>query len=173
MFNSAMDVTAWHGLYLLWLAAGAMDFWLHRASNIESTSGLEESRLHLVQIAVLGLATILWLCFRASPPLFLILLALVCLHAITGYWDTRVAYPKRAIRPFEQHVHSILDVAPWIATGAVYWSMPDTQVVTGLAFEPAPIALWLFAIVPALLLTVVPALVEFRRCLACRANQDM
>jgi hypothetical protein len=170
MSNPAMDVTVWHGLYLLWLTAGAMDFRLHRASNIESTTGLEESRLHLVQIALLGLATLLWLCFRASHALFLILLALVCLHAITGYWDTRVAYPKRAIRPLEQHVHSILDLAPWIAIGAVYWSKPDTHVETGPALEPAPITLWLFAIVPALLLAVVPALVEFRRCLVCRPH---
>ena len=164
-----MDVTGWHLLYLLWLSAGAMDFMLHKASSIETTSGLEESRLHLVQIGILGLATILWLSFRASPSLLAILLVLVCLHAITGYWDTRVAYPKRAIRPVEQHVHSILDVAPWVAAGAVYWFLPDKHVGAALTFEPAPLALWLFAIVPALFLTVVPALVEFRRCLSYRA----
>lgn len=107
-----MNVTGWHLLYLLWLSAGAMDFMLHRASNIEATSGLKESTLHLVQIGILGLATVLWLGFQASPTLLAILLALVCLHAITGYWDTKVAYPKRAIRPVEQHVHSILDLAP-------------------------------------------------------------
>ncbi|WP_208415145.1 hypothetical protein [Xanthomonas arboricola] len=164
-----MDVTAWHILYMLWLTVGAVDFQLHRASSIESTSGLNESRLHLVQIAILGLATILWLCFRASQPLFAILLGLVCLHAITGYWDTRVAYPKRALRPLEQHVHSILDVAPWVAAGAVYWSIPNKHIETAVAFEPAPMALWLFAIVPALFLTVLPALFEFRRCLVYRA----
>lgn len=169
MFNSAMDVTIWHLLYLLWLTAGALDFRLHRASSIETTSGLKESTLHLVQIAILGAATLLWLSLRASQPLFLILLALVCLHAITGYWDTRVAYPTRAIRPLEQHVHSILDLAPWIAIGAVYRSMPDTHVVTALAFDLAPIASWFFAIVPALLLTVLPALSEFRRCIVYRA----
>ncbi len=146
-----------------------MDFGLHRARSIEATSGLEESGLHLAQIAILGAATLLWLSFRSSQPLFLILLALVFVHAITGYWDTRVAYPKRAIRPLEQHVHSILDLAPWIAIGAVYWAMPDTHVVTGLAFERAPVALWLFATVPALLLTVLPALIELRRCLVYRA----
>lgn len=164
-----MDVTIWHGLYLLWLTAGAMDFWLHRASSIETTSGLKESALHLVQIAILGAATLLWLSFRPSQLLFLILLALVCLHAITGYWDTRVAYPNRAIRPLEQHVHSILDLAPWIAIGAISWAMPDTHVVTGLAFRLAPVALWLFSIVPALILTLLPALREFHSCLAYRA----
>lgn len=105
-----------------------MDFWLHRASSIESTSGVPESRLHLAQIAILGVATVLWLGFRASLGLFSILAALVFLHAITGYWDTRVAYPMRAIRPLEQHVHSILDLAPWVAIGAVYWSLPGTHI---------------------------------------------
>lgn len=164
-----MDVSGWHLLYLVWLSAGSMDFVLHRASSIETTSGLSESRLHLVQIWILGLATILWLCFRASPALLTILLILVCSHAVTGYWDTRVAYPTRAIRPVEQHVHSILDIAPWVAVGAVYWFMPDRHMGAALTFEPAPLAMWLFAIVPALLLTVFPALVEFRRCLSFRA----
>ena len=63
------SLTAWHVLYVLWLAAGAMDFWLHRASSIESTSGIPESRLHLAQIAILGLATVLWLGFRAQRKL--------------------------------------------------------------------------------------------------------
>lgn len=165
-----MNVTGWHLLYVLWLSAGAMDFVLHRASSIETTSGLRESTLHLVQIGILGLATVLWLCFQASPTLLAILLTLVCLHAITGCWDTKVAYPKRAIRPVEQHVHSILDLAPWIAAGAVYWSIPGNQAGTGLTFQPAPLATWVFAIVPALLLTVLPALVEFRRCLDYRAS---
>jgi len=163
-----MDVTAWHVLYIVWLAAGAMDFCLHKASSIESTSGIAESRLHLAQIAILGLATVLWLGLRASTGLVAILLALVCLHAITGYWDTRVAYPKRAIRPLEQHVHSILDLAPWVATGAVYWSLPDAGVGSVLAFDPAPAATWAFALVPAMLLVVLPALVELRRCLSYR-----
>lgn len=161
-----MEVTVWHALYLVWLSAGAVDFWLHRASSIESTSGLRENTLHLVQIAILGLATVLWLGFRTSPALVAMLLALVSLHAMTGYWDTRVAYPVRAIRPVEQHVHSILDLAPWIAVAAIYWSMPSQHSATWLILEPAPVNLWLFAIVPALVLTVLPALQELRRCLA-------
>lgn len=159
-----MDVTAWHALYLVWLGAGTFDFWLHRASGIESTSGLRESTLHLAQIAVLGLATILWLSFRSSPAFFAMLLALVLLHAVAGYWDTRVAYPKRAIRPLEQHVHSILDIAPWIAAGAIYWAMPSEPYGPLLTLEPKPPALWLFALMPALLLTGLPAVYEFWRC---------
>ncbi len=166
-----MDVTAWHVLYILWLAAGAMDFWLHRASNIESTSGIPESRLHLAQISILGLATVLWLAFRASYGLFAILLALVCLHAITGYWDTRVAYPKRAIRPLEQHVHSLLDLAPSVAAGAVYGSLPSAHAGPVLAFDPAQPATWAFALVPAMLLVVLPALREFRQCLSYRQTR--
>ncbi len=54
-----MDVTVWHVLYVPWLTAGAMDLWLHRASSIESTSGIPESRMHLAQIAILGVATVL------------------------------------------------------------------------------------------------------------------
>lgn len=47
-------MSLWHALYLLWLLAGTADFLLHRRSGIEATSGLRESSLHLVQIALLG-----------------------------------------------------------------------------------------------------------------------
>ena len=161
----------WHALYLTWLIAGALDFSLHRASSIESTSGLRESRLHLAQIAILALAATLWLSFRPSPAVFAMFLALVILHAVTGYWDTRVAYPKRAIRPVEQHVHSILDIAPWIAAGAIYWSMPSEAYGSAFMLHPRPLALWLFAFVPALFLTGVPAVHEFWRCWAYKSRQ--
>lgn len=166
-----MDMLIWHILYLVWLIAGALDFSLHRASSIESTSGLRESRLHLVQIAILGLAATLWLSFQASPAVFALLLALVTLHAVTGYWDTRVAYPKRAIQPLEQHVHSILDIAPWIAAGAIYWSMPSEAYGSPFMLHPRPLALWLFAFLPALFLTGVPAVHEFWRCWTYKNRQ--
>jgi len=161
-------MTVWHALYLLWLLAGSADFVLHRRSAIEATSGLRESSLHLLQIALLGTGTTLWLLFAATPVLWWLLLGLVILHALAGYWDTRVAYPVRDIIPLEQHVHSILDIAPWVAMAAIGWpwlSAGHPPTGGGLQLAPSPAATWVFALASALLLTVLPALDEFRRCL--------
>lgn len=160
-------VTVWHALYLVWLVAGASDFLLHRRSHIEATSGLRESSLHLLQIALLGTATVLWLLFADTPALWFVLLAMTCLHALTGYWDTRIAYPTRDIIPLEQHVHSILDLAPWIALGAIGFPLLSPHhVPTAAAFtvSPAPLPTWTFALVPGLLLSVVPGVYEYHRC---------
>ena len=42
---------------------------------------------------------------------------LVLAHAIAGYFDT-VSADGRRISPAEQHVHSVLDAAPWVLLGA-------------------------------------------------------
>lgn len=162
-------MTLWHGLYLLWLLAGTCDFILHRRSAIDVTSGLRESSLHLVQIGLLGTGTLLWLLFPPTPALWFVLLAIVCIHALAGYWDTRVAFPVRTIIPLEQHVHSILDIAPWVALGVLGWPLLSAAPAplddsVGLRLGAAAASTWLFALIPALLLTVLPALLEFRRC---------
>lgn len=159
-------MTLWHGLYVVWLLAGTTDFLLHQRSKIEATSGLRESRLHLIQLFLLGIAVVAWLAFRPTPLLCVCLLVLVCLHAMVGYWDTHVAYPLRKIIPLEQHVHSILDIAPWIALGAVCLPLHQAR-KSGewIQMEPASLGYWLFALIPALLLVVLPALLEYLRCL--------
>ncbi len=157
-------MTLWHWFYLLWLGAGALDFWLHRRSCIERTSGVRESALHLAQLAILGLGVVLWLLLPQSTGLCVGLTILVVVHAVVGYWDTRVAFPRRTITPLEQHVHSIMDIAPWVALAATCWPMLSG---TGLEPVPAPrpLSTWMFALLPAFLLGVVPALFELLRCL--------
>lgn len=160
-------MTIWHALYLVWLLAGTADFLLHRRSCIEATSGLRESALHLLQIGLLGMGTVLWLLFAATPALWWLLLGIVCLHAVAGYWDTHVAYPVRAIVPLEQHVHSVLDIAPWVALAAIGWPLLSADPpATGAGFKVAPAAagIWAFALGAGVLLTVLPALDELRRC---------
>ena len=157
-------MTLWSWLYLLWLGAGGLDFWLHRRSFIELTSGWRESWLHLLQIALLGAGVILWLSVPPSLALCLGLSVLVVVHAGVGYWDTRTAFPRRTIIPLEQHVHSIMDIAPWVALGATCWPM-----VSGTAHAasstPRPLGTWLFALLPGLLLGMLPAVFELHRCL--------
>ncbi|MDR0182170.1 hypothetical protein [Lysobacter arvi] len=156
-------------LYWVWTIAGCLDFACHRATNLPATSGVAESRLHLVQLALCGAGVVMWLVFAPTAGLALALAAIVLVHALAGYRDTRTAFRAgRTILPVEQHLHSVLDLAPWIALGAtawIAWRAPTTQWSFNLRQPPLPMATWAMVLAPALLLCVVPALLELRDAL--------
>lgn len=164
---SSAAPAAWiYGGYLVWLLAGAGDFLCHRRTDLPHTSGLAESRLHLLQLAVIGAGLVLWLAFAPSLSMLIVVLALVCAHAVFGYLDTRRAFARRIISPLEQHLHSILDMAPIIAFGLLLGSEWSEVWHRGrpLAMRDPPFApsIWMSVLLPALPLCVLPALLEFR-----------
>lgn len=163
-----MNVALYLG-YLVWLFAGLGDFLCHRRTDLSHTSGLTESALHLLQLATIGAGVVLMLAFELTPTLASLLLAIIVMHAVVGYLDTRSAYGLRVLSPIEQHLHSILDMAPSISLASA-WLLFADPIGTGLRLrEPAVgVALWAAAIIPALALCVVPALMEFREVLAAR-----
>lgn len=149
--------------YGLWLVAGLADFILHRRANLAHTSGMAESALHLVQLLLVGLGILLWLYMQPSRPLLILWTAIATLHAAVGYLDTSVAYPRRRIGPLEQHVHSALDMAPWIAVACLWWLHGREESTAAIALrEPAFSTLHQAGVLlPAAVLTGVPAMVEF------------
>lgn len=160
-----MDAAPWpYAGYLLWLGAGWLDFAHHRRTDLAHTSGLRESSLHAVQLALLGVATLAWLSWQPSLLLLAMLSALVACHALVGYADTRVAFPRRCIGPGEQHVHSILDMAPWFALCAIVVTDGAQAREAGwaLASRDASVGLWLAVLLPPLPLCILPWLLEYR-----------
>lgn len=153
-------------LYWLWTAAGRLDFACHRVTNLPATSGLVESRLHLVQMVLMGAGAFLVLWLAPTAGLAAVLLVLVIAHAVAGYLDTRSAFQaRRTILPVEQHLHSILDIAPWVAWAAVAWqaaTAPATDWALSVRSPAVSWTIWAMVLVPALVLCVWPALVEFR-----------
>ncbi|MBO9716158.1 MAG: hypothetical protein J7507_04955 [Pseudoxanthomonas sp.] len=156
--------------YLVWLLAGCLDFARHRRTDLAHTSGLAESRLHGVQLGLLGGGVLAWLALAPSLLLGALLLALVIAHAFAGYADTRSAYGRRPIDPREQHLHSILDMAPWAALCFVVVTDGAQARSAGwtLAWQAAPAAAWLALLLPALPLCVLPWLVEYQAVLRAR-----
>lgn len=152
-------------VYALWLLAGTADFHLHRRTDLPHTSGLRESALHAVQLVVIGGSLLAWLALAPTLGLVLVLSGAVLVHAVAGYWDTVSADGRRRISPVEQHVHSVLDVAPWVF---LVWIAFQVQPGWGLVWQPAPGWLWGAVAVPAVLVVVMPWAYEFWRCLRAR-----
>lgn len=156
--------------YLGWLVAGFLDFAQHRRTDLPHTSGLRESTMHAVQLGLLGAGVLAWLAFAPGLGLLLSLALLALVHAVAGYVDTLAAFGRRTITPLEQHLHSVLDMAPWIALGTVVLAQGGDARAAGWALRLAPAwpGLWLALLLPPLLLCVLPWLHEFRAALRAR-----
>lgn len=161
-------------LYWVWVIAGALDFACHRRTDLPHTSGVAESSMHQVQLALCGSATVLVLLSEPTMGLAALLLCIVLAHAWAGYRDTRFAFDAgRTILPIEQHIHSVLDMAPWIAWAIVAWhaaSAPALDWSLSLRRPAADAALWIAVLLPALALCVLPALREFRDAWRAKAG---
>lgn len=96
----------------LWGIAGFVDWCCHRATNIESTSGLKESLMHSLMGIQVGLPILLCLLFRVNVLILLVCLLLMVLHELVAHWDVAYASPRRKISIWEMHAHSYLATLP-------------------------------------------------------------
>lgn len=161
----------WYAGYLCWLLAGLADFACHRRTGIAYTSGLPESLLHMLQIALLGTAILVWLLCEPSAATVAVIGGLTVLHAAAGYLDTRTAYRTRDITPFEQHLHSVLDMAPWIGMAVVVFPLRSSATAgweIDLRRIPFPAATWMAVLLPAIACCVLPLAMELFRVLRAR-----
>jgi hypothetical protein len=102
-------------LYLflpLWGLAGFADWLCHRATHIESTSGLNESLLHTLMGIQVGIPIILCLLFRVNVLILLICLLAWALHEFIAHKDVAYAGSRRKITIWEMHAHSYLATLP-------------------------------------------------------------
>ena len=161
-----VKVTLAYWLYVVWLLAGSADFLCHRVTDLPHTSGVAESATHLLQLLLLGTGVVVGMAFQASPTVAVVLMVLVIAHATVGYIDTYVAFSRRRVLlPIEQHIHSVLDMAPIVALGT--WP----AAIDG-EFRPRDPALpwvaWVAVLLPAVVLCLVPALFEFQAAMRAR-----
>ena len=109
----------------LWVLAGLTDYFLHRYTRIEENSGTKESILHILQLGEAGLPVIMALLFEINAFVIGIMLFVLIIHEVTALWDVYYAHTRRYISPWEQHVHSFLEVLPIMAVSFVtvlYWN---------------------------------------------------
>jgi hypothetical protein len=161
----------------LWFAAGFADWLCHRAANIESTAGAKESLIHLLMFGEMALPLLAALFLEINSLIIALMIVAFLAHEATALWDVSYAVTRRAVSPFEQHVHSFLEMLPLMAAAFVavlHW--PQFLALFGLGSEPArfdliwkrtplPIGYIAAVLTAALLLEALPYLEELWRCL--------
>ena len=100
------------GLLPLWGIAGFIDWCCHRATRVESTSGLKESLIHSLMGVQLGIPIALCLLFEVDVLLLLICILMWILHEVMAHWDVHYAAPLRRISIWEVHVHNYMATVP-------------------------------------------------------------
>jgi hypothetical protein len=172
------DIIAYGVLVLLgfvvvpvWLLAGFADYLCHRASDIEHTSGVPESLMHLAQFTLVGVPLLMVLALDVDAGVLLVLLLFAVAHHGVAYADLRYATGKRVIAPIEQMVHSFLELLPltaWLLLAALHF---DRLVALGqgtadlsIRFNPQPAAYIVSVLLGAGVLGFVPYLEELWRC---------
>lgn len=175
-----MDVASLLQAFLLyvvipaWLCAGLADWACHRASAIETTSGTKESLLHVAQQSEVGLPLLAALFFEINALVVAAMIAGLVLHQATAIWDVRWANATRAVGPTEQHLHSVLEMAPVIVFAGLailHWpavtDLLQGRLTLSLApkEQPLPIGYLAAILLAVLAMGVVPYGEELLRCL--------
>ena len=101
-----------YGLLPLWGITGFFDWWCHRSTWIERTSGLRESLVHSLMGIQLGIPILLGLFFQINVMVLLICLAAFLLHEAAAHYDVYYAAPLRRISIWEVHVHNYMATIP-------------------------------------------------------------
>jgi hypothetical protein len=158
----------------LWHAAGIADWWCHRRTAIEKTTGAKESLLHLLLLAEMGVPVLACLFFEINAPVLALMIAAFFAHEATSLWDVSYAVKRRKVTPIEQHVHSFLEMLPLMAASFIivlHW--PKFLELLGLAGkrdmkirlkrDPLPAPYIIAALGAVVVFEVLPYLEELRR----------
>lgn len=171
-----------YGALPLWSLAGLADWWCHRQTGIERTTGLRESAYHwflFAQMAVAGLAALL---LEITGGVLVLIALLFCLHETTTWFELRFVHPIRDITPTEQMVHSFMELIPLgglVMLGALHadqlislLSPAPTDWDLRLKAEPLPATYLALALGGICLLNLLPLMEEALRCWRFRTKRD-
>lgn len=101
-----------YGLLPLWGICGFIDWCCHRATKVESTSGIKESLVHSLMGIQLGIPIVLCLTFQMNVLILLICVAMWLAHEFVAHWDVHYATSRRHISIWEVHVHNYMATVP-------------------------------------------------------------
>jgi hypothetical protein len=162
----------------LWLAAGFLDWNCHRRTRIESTSGLPENIFHWLLLAEGGLALLAVALLEVDAGVMLLVFAAFLAHEASTYLELRYTVPLRVVGPFEQMVHSFMEVLPLVILALLAlmrWDQLMALVDKGIPdlslrakLDPWPAEYLLVAAFAVVIFNVLPLAEETVRCVRAR-----
>jgi hypothetical protein len=115
----------------VWMAAGLADWWCHRRSDIEHTSGTTESVIHSAMMVQGGVPALLGLFCEVDAAMLTLTYGALALHEASALLDVAYADGRREVTPFEQYVHGFLGRVPMMAAFLVtvlHWDQAQAAV---------------------------------------------
>ena len=165
----------------LWVVAGFADWACHRRTGIALTSGLKENLLHWLMYGEIGLGMLAVGLLEINAAVLVIVFAVFVLHELTVYWDLHYSTLLRDVGPFEQMVHSFLELLPLLSLAllaAAAWPQALGLVGLGdeardwtlrLKSEPLPPDLLRVGLALSLVFNALPLLQETWSCSVVRS----
>jgi hypothetical protein len=164
------------GVLPLWILAGLADWWCHRRTAIERTSGLRENLFHWLLFAQAGVALLGVAVLEVNAALLLLVIVAFLAHELTTFVELRYTVPRREVRPLEQMVHRFMEILPLLLLAllaVIGWEnvFGGAPQAFALRARPAPWPPAYLASVAAavLLFNVLPMAEEGLRCWRARA----
>lgn len=108
-----------YGCLPAWLVFGLADYFCHRATKIERTTGMRESIYHIIMGGQIAVPVFLGMFFEINVLLLLITFAVLVFHEWVAHHDVAYALNTRPISIWETHVHSFLEVLPFMVVGLI------------------------------------------------------
>lgn len=108
-----------------WLVPGIGDWYWHKRSDIEHTSGTHESLTHVLMMGAIGLPITAALFLEINELVIASMIAGCIAHEAITIWDVAYANGRRTITNAEQHTHSFLEVLPFFATALTICHKPE------------------------------------------------
>jgi hypothetical protein len=147
----------------LFIVAGFVDWLCHRSTEIEITSGLRENLVHWLMFGQIGSGAAAVMLFEVNATVVLWVGFVFLLHEVTVWLELRYTVDRREVRPFEQVVHSFMEMLPLVAFALLFVIASPSD---GLRLRRAPLpqGYVFYAGVGVLLFNVLPLAEETVRC---------
>ena len=162
-----------YGCLPLWLIMGFGDWWCHKKSRIEATTGVKESIYHAIMGVQIGIPVFLGFYFKINVLLLILMFIVLIFHEWVAHTDVAYALNTREISIYETHIHSFLEVLPFVIVAlivAINWPA-FIDLITfnwagnmGLIWQPVNIKYITAYFVPLIVLDVIPFIEELIRC---------
>jgi hypothetical protein len=165
-------------VFPVWVAAGLADWYSHRRTFIAQTSGLKENMFHWVMFAEISVGIVAVAVLEVNAAVLLLVFAIFVVHQLTVYQDLDYSTLLRDVGPFEQMVHSFLELLPLVALALLAMiAWPQAQALVGMGQEaadwtlrrktdPLPDEYLAVALLMVLLFNLLPLVQETWACVA-------